>query len=327
MGIALISSCTKEESVDDMPYITFGVSELGVDTKALITNDILNSNPPVVKVYGVKNNQPFFNGVIIKKESDSSNWKPANNTSWENGSSYSFYGFTFSGGQSPASLSTQNDGMKIIVTQPSNYSELNMVDYMLSHAYKVADGKNNHIVMLYMQHAMSCAEIVVKKQVPDHMVALQSIRLTGIYRSATMECESQANANTGGNNLWKTQISGSTDVDYSKTAFAADQQNPLTLGTMTILAVPQQLTQEAILTITYSVDEDNDNSPEATIHTDDFKLFNYSPYVWESGHKIRYTLTINTGVELKAEILPWINAGYIEGVILPEKENSSPEQN
>ena len=29
---------------------------------------------------------------------------------------------------------------------------------------------------------------------------------------------------------------------------------------------------------------------------------------------------INTGVELKAEIVDWIEAGYIEGVILPPKQ-------
>ena len=51
-----------------------------------------------------------------------------------------------------------------------------------------------------------------------------------------------------------------------------------------------------------------------------FKLFDYIPYVWESGHKIRYTLNINTGVELYAEVVDWIEAGYIEGVILPPAE-------
>lgn len=303
-----------------MPYITFGVSELGVDTKALLTNEILNSTSTSVTVYGVKNNtQTIFNGVTITKESDSYNWKPTSNRTWESGSSYSFYGYTSSGGQSQlSSLEIQKEGMKIIVNQPSTYSESDMVDYMLSHAYKVADGKNNHIVMLYMQHAMACAEIVVNKQIPEHKVLLNSIELKGIYRSATMECEGQANANSGADNVWKTQISGSnTGVSYEKTFSnsSSDQSNPL--GTMTILAVPQQLTQETTLKITYSVDEDDDSTNAPTTHTDQFKLFNYTPYVWQSGHKVRYTLTINTGVELDAEILPWINAGYIEGVILP----------
>ena len=70
----------------------------------------------------------------------------------------------------------------------------------------------------------------------------------------------------------------------------------------------------------YSVDEDNNASTDQIQHVDVFKLFDYMPYVWESGHKIRYTLNINTGVELYAEVVDWIPAGYIEGVILPRTE-------
>ena len=248
--------------------------------------------------------------------SDSYNWKPDNDKTWESGS-YSFYGYTCSAGQSTCTI--QKDGFKIIATQPETYSESDMVDYMLSHAYKVADGKNNHIVMLYMQHAMACAEIVVKKQIPEHEITLESISLTGIYRSATMECEDQANANSGEYNVWKTQISGANDALYTK-EFTPAQAHGNTLGTMTILAVPQQLTQSTELTVKYAVDEDNNDSTPAIAHVDKFKLFDYIPYVWESGHKIRYTLNINTGVELYAEVVDWIEAGYIEGVILPPAE-------
>ena len=320
VGILSLCSCIKEEDGTVLPYITFGVAEVNADTKALITNETLNSSATSVTVYGVRNNtEQIFNGVTIKKMSDSYNWKPANSyyeKTWQSGS-YSFYGYTFSSGQSTCTI--QKDGLKIIATQPASYSETDMVDYMLSHAFKVADGKANHIVMLYMQHAMSCAEIVVKKQIPEHEITLESISLTGIYRSATMECEDQANANSGENNVWKTQISGANDALYTK-GFTPAQAQGNTLGTMTILAVPQQLTQSTELTVKYAVDEDNNDSTPAIAHVDKFKLFDYIPYVWESGHKIRYTLNINTGVELYAEVVDWIEAGYIEGVILPPAE-------
>ena len=45
------------------------------------------------------------------------------------------------------------------------------------------------------------------------------------------------------------------------------------------------------------------------------------PYVWEPGNKIIYTLTINTGVDLKAQITDWEDAGYTEGVITPPANN------
>ena len=320
VGILSLCSCIKEEAGTVLPYITFGVAEVNADTKALITNETLNSSATSVTVYGVRNNtEQIFNGVTIEKMSDSYNWKPKysyNEKTWQSGS-YSFYGYTCSSGQSTCTI--QKDGMKIIATQPASYSEANMVDYMLSHAYKVADGKANHIVMLYMQHAMACAEIVVKKQIPEHEITLESISLTEIYRSATMECEDQANANSGEYNVWKTQISGANDALYTK-EFTPAQAQGNTLGTMTILAVPQQLTQSTELTVKYAVDEDNNDSTPAIAHVDKFKLFDYIPYVWESGHKIRYTLNINTGVELYAEVVDWIEAGYIEGVILPPAE-------
>ena len=318
LGLVLVSSCSKEEIGADVSYITFGVAGVDAETKSLITSNDLNSNSTTVTVYGVRNNtDQIFKGVTIKKQSDSYNWEPSSKKSWVSGSSYSFYGYTYSGTTTTCKI--EKEGLKITVNQPQTYSAADMVDYMLSHAYKVADGKNKDIVMLYMQHAMSCVEIVVKQQIPEHVITLNAITLEGIYRSATMECEDQANANSNENNVWKTQITGSTDVNYSNTYTAADKQNT-TLGTMTILAVPQQLTQEAILTVSYSVDEDNNSQTEPTQHTDEFKLFNYTPYVWESGHKIRYTLNINTGIELNAEIVDWIEAGYIEGVILPPKQ-------
>lgn len=318
MGIALISSCTKEESVDDMPYITFGVTEIDAATKSLITNETLNSTSTSVTVYGVRNNtEEVFTKVTIEKQSDSYNWQPTTNKRWQSGS-YSFYGYTYSR-PNEASCNIEKDGLKITVNQPQTYNEANMVDYMLSHAFKVADGTKNPIVMLYMQHAMACAEIVVKKQISEHKVNLKSIELNGIYRSATMECEDQANANSGADNVWKTKVSGASDVNYSKTTFSAQSQDN-TLGTMTVLAVPQQLTQQTVLKVTYSVDEDNDTSTTLSEYIEEFELFDYMPYVWEPGHKIRYTLTINTGVELMAEIVDWVEAGYIEGVILPSNQ-------
>ena len=330
LSIALVS-CSKEEIDNEMPYITFGLSDIDISTKGLINNELLNSNPSnlrdCVYVYGVKNNtQPIYNKTVIKKEDGSSNWKAQNSQTWDSGSSYSFYGYT----SSPKSLSNapqantaspyiyvEKEGMKITVSQPGTYSsESNMVDYMLSHAYKVADGTNRPVVMLYMQHAMACTEIKVEKQISEHVVELKSITLKNIYTSAVMESESQAIANSGENNLWKTHLQGDNNASYSKT-FTSSPGNTNLLGSMLILAVPQQLTQDVTLEIVYTVDEDNNNTTPATQYTQEFKLYNYRPFVWESGHKVRYTLTINTGVELYGEIVDWIEAGYTEGVIIP----------
>ena len=77
------------------------------------------------------------------------------------------------------------------------------------------------------------------------------------------------------------------------------------------------LTNKAALTIKYKVNENN----KLNNYTQTFNLFNYMPYVWEPGNKIIYTLTINTGVDLKAQITDWEDAGYTEGVITPPANN------
>ena len=302
-----LSSCSKfNVGSNELPYISFGVSSVGVDTKGLITG----FNDQSIFIYGVKNNtENIYNGDVITRETGD-NWLPANKKHWEAGSSYSFYGYTKSG-----NCIISNSGMKIDVTQPATYSPSDMVDYMLSHAYKVADGSNYHTVQLKMQHAMACVDIVVKKEDILHQVTLQSITLNNIFSSATMQCESQAIVNgeggNSGNNVWITNLKGDNDQSYSLGEFTI---NGLILGTMSILAVPQQLYSETTLTVNYQVTEYGGSVKN---YTQTFQLFKYDPYVWESGHKIVYTLTINTGVQLKADIVDWKEAGYTEGIFLP----------
>lgn len=328
MSIAIslwaLTGCTKIDEDIEMPYITFGVSSVGQSTRGLITNENISNNS--VFVYGVKDNTTtiFNNDIITKKEGN--NWNIQTPLQWENNKSYSFYGYTYSGPSNKINIT--NSALKIEVSQPkpdknTEYAlvENELVDYMLSHAYKVANGSNNHIVMLYMQHAMACMEVIVKKQMSSHAITLDSLILQNIFTSAIMECESQAIANSGNNNIWKIQLQGTNDVRYRKNFSGTGSEN--TLGTMTLLAVPQQLTSSTELKVHYSVDEDPVSSTnELTRYTQTFNLFNYVPYVWESGHKITYTLTINTGVELNAQVADWIDAGYTEGVILPGKASN-----
>lgn len=303
-----ISACTKVEPENELPYITFGVSGIGESAKALISDGDFTSN--TVYVYGVMNNTTtIYDNVAITKEQNSYNWSPATKRQWQGSANYSFHGYTHSG-----SCNVTHDGLKISLSQPDTYVEENMVDYMLSHSYKVANGSNHHIVMLYMQHAMACVEISVVKQMSDHNITLKGITLEHIYTNASMECTSHAIANSGDNNVWETKLSGNNEVRYTDTSFTADGN---TLGKMTLLAVPQQLTSYTQLSVEYTVDEDNDNTTPPTEYSQAFKLYNYTPYVWESGHKIKYTLTINTGVDLKAQITDWTDGGYTEGVILP----------
>ena len=331
------TACSKDDAVNELPYITFGVSGMDIDTRALIDANGFTSGK--VYVYGVRNNtNSIYSKTPISKVDGSSNWSPAANLKrqWIAGSSYSFYAYTSSPDASNSiptggnhGVYVENDGLKITVSQPSTeatnqyqVNESNMVDYLLSHAYKVADGSNFHTVMLYMQHAMACVEINVERQVLGHSILLDTIKISNIFRSASMVCTEQAIARSGNNNVWQIQLSGANDVIYSKGGFSAPVAEEHNLGSLNILAVPQQLTNKASLTVKYKVDEDPDNDAnEWTSYTQTFNLFNYVPYVWEPGNKIIYTLTINTGVNLKARIADWVDAGYTEGIIMPGNGN------
>lgn len=327
------SACSKVDTGNDLPYITFGVSGMDIESKALITENTLARN--AIYVYGVRNNtNKIYNKAPITREENSNNWSPTNKRQWIAGSSYSFYAYTSSPAESNSIPShgvyVENDGLKITVSQPrtvassndnskKNYQvdESTMVDYMLSHAYKVANGSNYHTVMLYMQHAMACVQINVDRQILGHTIVLDTIKISNIYSRATMECTEQAVARSGNNNVWQIYLSGNNDLIYSKGGFTAPANNEHNLGSLNILAIPQQLTNKAALTIKYKVNENN----KLNNYTQTFNLFNYMPYVWEPGNKIIYTLTINTGVDLKAQITDWEDAGYTEGVITPPANN------
>lgn len=348
---AVVSACSKEDtgSLDNLPNITFGVSGLDISTKGLITNGSFVSGE--VYVYGVKNNTtPLYDGKPygepLTKSEESNNWTPTTTLQWAAGSSYSFYGYTKSpttpGNGASCTIANNSGAMKITVSQPYSYSEPDMVDYMLSHAYKVADGKNYRTVMLYMEHAMAWVEVFVEKEEENHIIVLKNITLSNIYKSATMQCESQAIANSGDKNIWTVQLQGTNDDGYSTIYFPRPnnaafplpdkyiglsevERNKHFLGSLNILAIPQQLTAKATLSVKYSVDEDNNNNTDPTEYTQVFQLHDYVPYVWESGHKITYRLTINTGVQLKAYISDWKEAGYTEGLILPPNNQQNQQ--
>ena len=326
----LLCSCSKVDlSEGDMPYITFGVSQMVVETKGLIES-LGGTNSPKVFVYGVRNNtEQIYNKTEIIKGQDNV-WTSGTVNRWISGSNYSFYGYTYSpmnitnGVENPnPNCVVSNDGFKIEVTQPAIFNEENddddfeFVDYLFSHSYKVDDGANGDKVMLKMQHAMACVDIIVKREELEHDITVNSVSVSKIYRSAVMQCVQQANyADDAANNVWEIKLQGTDDVSYVFGPFTP-YYTSYVIGKISFLAVPQELFSGAKLVVEYSVDEDNNDTTPSINYTQSFNLYNYRPYVWESGHKITYSLTINTGVKLSAKVSDWSDGGYIEGIILP----------
>ena len=317
-GAVLLSACAGGDMM-------FGKSdEIAFNAKhmqrgAMTQTDIDNSR---VYVYGVQNNtNRIYNNAPITRDVATGKWFPQTKRNWTEGSSYSFYGYAYNT-TNGLTLVSGKDGLEIEVQQPSTYNESAMIDYLLSYTYKVADGAMKPIVQLHLEHAMSLVEIYV---VRGNMfeARLKSMTFENIYSAASMKCTSQAIVNSGEKNVWQTTPSGSNNAVYTfaptaTTAIGDKRDN--TEAVMKIMCVPQQITANTKLIIEYEINEKvTPESPDNFVaKKQEFLLFNYNPVNYQPGHRIVYTATIDSGVNLEGVIKDWIDVDYIEGTVLPE---------
>ena len=286
---------------------------------AMTQTDIDNGK---VYIYGVQNNtSKIYNNAPITRDATTGKWFPQTKRNWVEGSSYSFYGYAYNT-MNGLTLVSGKDALEIEVQQPTTYNEAAMIDFLLSYTYKVADGAMKPIVQLHLEHAMSLVEIyVVRGNMFD--ARLTKMTFENIYTSGAMKCTAQAIANSGERNVWQTTPSGLNNVVYtfeptSTTTIGDKREN--TGAVMRIMCLPQQITADTKLTIEYEINEKvTADSPDNFVaHKEEFYLFNYNPINYQSGHRIVYTATIDSGVNLEGVVKDWINVDYIEGTVLPE---------
>ena len=316
---ALLLSCDNGDIVELGTSHEIAFNAKHMQRGAMTQADVNNTS---VYVYGVQNNTTnIYSGVAITRDAATGKWFPSTKKNWVEGSSYSFYGYTYNT-TNGLTLDSGKNGLEITVQQPTSYNESAMIDYLLSYAFKVADGAMKPIVQLYLEHAMSCVEIyVVRGNKFD--ARLKSMSFKNIYSAGNMKCTSQAIANSGDRNIWQVTPSGNPDVNYTynpSTAVAISDSRESTQAKMLLMCLPQQLTAATTLTIVYEINEKiTPTSPDNWVeHTEEFKLYNYEPMNYQSGHKIVYTATIDSGVNFEGVVKDWIDVDYIEGTVLPE---------
>ena len=317
LGALLLSACDGGDiEVGTSQEISF--NPLHTQRGAMTQTDIDNST---VYVYGVQNNTTnIYSATPITRDAATGKWFPSSKRNWVEGSSYSFYGYAYNTKNGLTLVSGKN-GLEIEVQQPTTYNESAMVDYLLSYTYKVADGAMRPVVQLHLEHAMSLVEIYV---VRGNMfeARLKSISLQNIYSSASMKCTSQAIANSGERNVWQVTPSGENNVVYTYTPSSAviGDKRDNTEAKMVLMCVPQQLTASTKLSIVYEINEKvTPESPDNFVeHIEEFYLYDYQPINYQSGHRIVYTATIDSGVNLEGAVKDWIDVDYIEGTVLPE---------
>ncbi len=317
-GALLLSGCHNNDLIATRSS-EIAFNAIHTQRGAMTQGDIDNSR---VYVYGVQNNtNRIYNNAPITRDAATGKWFPATKRSWTEGSNYSFYGYAYNT-TNGLTLVSGKDGLEIEVQQPTTYNEEAMIDYLLSYTFKVADGAMKPIVQLHLEHAMSLVEIyVVRGNMFD--ARLTKITFENIYSSASMKCAAQALANSGEKNVWEVTLSGSNNTSYTfaptaTTVIGDTREN--TEAKMTLMCVPQQLTANTKLVIEYEINEKvNPESPDNFVaHREEFLLYNYKPYNYESGHRIVYTATIDSGVNLEGVVSEWKDVDYIEGTVLPE---------
>lgn len=316
----LFASCSQGDvEVGNTNEIAFNAKH--IQRGAMTQTDIDNGT---VYVYGVQNNtSTIYSKTPITRDRTTGKWFPQSKRNWAEGSSYSFYGCAYNT-TSGLTLVSGKDGLEIEVQQPSTYNESAMIDYLLSYTFKVADGAMKPIVQLHLEHAMALVEVyVVRGNMFD--ARLTKMTFENIYRQGAMKCTSQAVVNSGEKNVWQVTPAGTNDVVYTfaptTTTLIGDEREN-TQAKMSIMCLPQQITANTKLTIEYEINEKvtPESADNFVAHKEEFYLYNYNPVDYQSGHRIVYTATIDSGVNLEGVVKDWINVDYIEGTLLPEVE-------
>lgn len=318
MTLLLLSGCESSDvTLGESPEIAFNAEH--VQRGAMTQSDIDNGT---VYVCGVQNNTTkIYNNAPITRDGATGKWFPATKRNWTEGSSYSFYGYAYNT-TNGLTLVSGKDGLEIEVQQPTTYNEEAMIDYLLSYTFRVADGAMKPIVQLHLEHAMSLIEIyVVRGNMFD--ARLTKMTFENIYSAGSMKCTAQAMVNSGERNVWQTTPSGLNNVVYtfeptSTTMIGDEREN--TEAVMKIMCLPQQITVNTKLSIEYEINEKvtPESADNFVAHKEEFYLFNYNPINYQSGHRVIYTATIDSGVNLVGVVKDWVNVDYIEGTVLPE---------
>lgn len=302
----------------------FELGEIKFDAKTISRAALSQGSIESGKVFvcGVQNNSTkIFDNVAITRDAETGKWFASTKRNWVEGSSYSFHAYAYNTA-SGLTLEKSKDGLEFVVQQPTTYNEAGMVDYLLSYSFKVSNGAMKPIVQLYLEHAMSLVEIyVVRGNMFD--ARLTKMTFEGVYSQGSMKCTAQAVTNSGERNVWEVSLAGSNNVVYTyqpSTPVTIGDERDNTGAKMSIMCLPQQISANTKLTIEYEVNEkiSSDSPDNFVAHKEEFQLYNYQPINYQSGHRIIYTATVDSGVNLEGSISAWKDAGYIEGTVLPE---------
>lgn len=248
----------------------------------------------------------------------------------------SFFAFAFSPFSKYGSSIVVGEGSRgrsVTITQPSSYQDAGFIDYLLSYevdvpAQKVGD--SYPLIALQLEHALTKVELYVDCaeafKNSKYKIEFTELCFNDIYTTATLTVSHHKKAGEAGSNLWTVSYaSGDGTVnDYN---LVADPEDPVVLNVdneepvMEFIAFPVSSTFPYTLDVAYRI-SDTEQTPQGAVIASSattFTLRNFTPKGWLSGHKVRYSLHIDNGIELTGKITDWVEGDYIEGVIFPDQ--------
>lgn len=255
----------------------------------------------------------------------------------------SFFAFAFSPFSQYGSSILVGEGSRgrtVTITQPSSYVGSDFIDYLLSYEFYVDPqkvGDSYPVVDLQLEHAMTKVELYVDcsevfKNSDKYRILFTDLSFNNINTKGTLTVSHHRKYKENGTNLWAvTYDEGSAYVNNYKKV--PDPAEPVRLDLsgagdgavkfMEFIAFPAKSTFSYTLSVAYRIEEDLDgdgvwmqmSSASAT-----YALKDYTDKGWLSGHKVRYSLHIDNGIELSGKISDWVEVDYVEGVIIPDLE-------
>lgn len=245
----------------------------------------------------------------------------------------SFFAFAFSPFSKYGSSIVVGEGSRgrsVTITQPSLYQGAEFIDYLLSYEVDVPVqkvGDSYPLIALQLEHALTKVELYVDcaEAFKDSKYKIEFTELcfNDIYTTATLTVSHHKKAGEVGSNLWAVSYaSGDGTVnDYSHpVVLNVGNEGPV----MEFIAFPVSSTFPYTLVVAYEISENRgtEQTPQWALIASSrttFTLRNFTPKGWLSGHKVRYSLHIDNGIELTGKITDWVEGDYIEGVIFPDQ--------
>lgn len=324
--IMILHSCGKverdqDDSTDAGNSIVFYMdAEAGVElfSKAIIedTDYILDNRMPI----HVYDENPTTRSLGEVTYQDNGLWYNPD-LQWED-KDYVFYAYLVSG-------ASVTNPLSLTLTQPDTYADdAEWEDYLLS--YRVSVLRDEHApVKLQFERITTAVEFYMAGGSLDKVI-LKEVKFTNVCRKATYSLfnhgtPGDAPGQFGMRNAWNVNLDGTTNVDYIR-SWETGYEVPAFEGEgsrynsrfrfMRFLTVYQPVVRNDVpkyLQVTYEV-----NGRE---NTASFDLSETGPSEWQPGHRVRYSMTIDSEVHLQGTIDEWNEVGFIESTLLPDNNN------